>query len=206
MDARSVHTGSTIETDLAIVGGGPAGISLALALASAPIRVLLLESGGLQFEIRDPVSLRGRRDGRSPTFLSRTPRLRYLGGCSNHWGGWCRPLDPVDFEPRGALAHSGWPLGARDRTLFRPRASLVEAGPFIYDETSKWANALGAPIHLAPGGVYTTFFPVQQAARQHPATHFGERYGEDSQADRKPPGFAPCQCDGLEAFLRRGAA
>ena len=26
-------------------------------------------------------------------------RLRHFGGTSGHWGGWCRPLDPVDFEP-----------------------------------------------------------------------------------------------------------
>ena len=179
MDARSVHTGSTIDTDLAIVGGGPAGISLALALAGAPIRVLLLESGGLHFEPATQSLYAGEETGVSYIPLENT-RLRYLGGCSNHWGGWCRPLDPVDFEPRATLAHSGWPFGRAEIEPYFARAqSLVEAGPFIYDETGKWANALGAPIHLAPGGVYTTFFQFSKQRGSILPTHFGERYGED---------------------------
>ena len=29
-----------------------------------------------------------------------TCRLRYFGGSTNHWGGWCLPLDTIDFETR----------------------------------------------------------------------------------------------------------
>ena len=49
-------------------------------------------------------------------------RLRYLGGSTNHWGGWCRPLDAIDFEsarlgaPFRLAVH---PQGAG--ALFRPR-------------------------------------------------------------------------------------
>ncbi len=49
-DARTVPSGSVIETDLAIIGGGPAGITLALTLADKPIRILILESGGTDFD------------------------------------------------------------------------------------------------------------------------------------------------------------
>jgi choline dehydrogenase-like flavoprotein len=31
-------------------------------------------------------------------------RLRFFGGTTNHWGGWCRPLLPIDFEGRDAWA------------------------------------------------------------------------------------------------------
>ena len=27
-------------------------------------------------------------------------RLRFMGGSSNHWAGWCRVLDSQDFEPK----------------------------------------------------------------------------------------------------------
>ena len=27
-------------------------------------------------------------------------RLRYFGGSSNHWGGYCRTLQPIDLEQR----------------------------------------------------------------------------------------------------------
>ena len=37
-------------------------------------------------------------------------RLRFFGGTSNHWGGWCRPLDAVDFEKRDKVPAPGWPI------------------------------------------------------------------------------------------------
>ena len=41
-------------------------------------------------------------------------RLRYLGGTSNHWGGWCRPLDPSDFAAHEHIPLSGWPITRDD--------------------------------------------------------------------------------------------
>ena len=37
-------------------------------------------------------------------------RMRAMGGGTNHWGGWCRPMDAIDFETRDWIAHSGWPF------------------------------------------------------------------------------------------------
>ena len=81
IDARSVPNHSTIETDLAIIGGGPAGIALALALAGAPFRVLLIESGGQQFDTATQRLYAGMETGVSYIPLENT-RLRYFGGCS----------------------------------------------------------------------------------------------------------------------------
>jgi len=53
IDARTLPSGTVLEPDLAIIGGGPAGISLALALASTKLNILLLESGGLNFDHRN---------------------------------------------------------------------------------------------------------------------------------------------------------
>ena len=52
VDARTLPSGTVLTPDIAIVGGGPAGISLALALANTKLDILLLESGGANF---DPV-------------------------------------------------------------------------------------------------------------------------------------------------------
>ena len=179
IDARSVPNGSTIETDLAIVGGGPAGISLALSLAGAPFRTLLIESGGRQFDSATQRLYAGTETGVSYIPLENT-RLRYLGGCSNHWGGWCRPLETIDFEKRDWLPWSGWPFPRSEIEGYFPRAqSLVEAGPFIYDDPGRWTRVLGAPLRLGQGGLYTTYFQFSKQRGSVLPTHFGERYADD---------------------------
>ena len=179
LDARSVPQGSILETDLVIVGGGPAGISLALALANARFKVLLLESGGRAFDGPTQDLYAGRETGIRYIPLEAC-RLRYLGGSSNHWGGWCRPLDPIDFETRSWLPYSGWPFAKSEIDPYFARAqSLVEAGPFIYDQPARWAAVHGAPIVLGNGGVYTTFFQFSQQRDNILPTHFGERYSDD---------------------------
>ena len=50
IDARTLPAGTVLTPDIAIIGGGPAGISLALALAGSKLTVALLESGGVNFD------------------------------------------------------------------------------------------------------------------------------------------------------------
>ena len=179
LDARAVPSGTVLDTDLAIAGGGPAGISLALALAGSGIRVLLLESGGMAFEGKTQALYTGAETGVRYIPLEAS-RLRFLGGSSNHWGGWCRPLDAIDFEARPWLAHSGWPITKSALAPYYERAqSLVEAGPFIYDDQARWTSALGAPIALGDGGVRTTYFQFSKQRDNVLPTHFGERYADD---------------------------
>src|SRR6185312_3015691 len=130
LDARTVSSGTTLTPDLVIVGGGPAGISLAMALAEAPINILLLESGGLEFEPATQKLYSGTQTGNVKYLELDGSRLRMLGGASNHWGGWTRPLDPSDFEKRDWLAYSGWPISYNALAKYFPRAQqLIEAGP-----------------------------------------------------------------------------
>ena len=181
LDARSLPRDSVLEPDLAIIGGGPAGISLALALARTPIKVLLLESGSMEFEAETQKLYEGTEAGVSYVPLDAT-RLRFLGGSTNHWGGWCRPLDESDFEKRDWVDHSGWPFSRKELEPYFPRAQeLVEAGPFLYDELAAHAPALGAMLPLGAGGVYTSFFQFSQWRnnRDHLPTHFGERYAAE---------------------------
>lgn len=98
--------------DVAIAGGGPAGISIALALAAAGRSVALIEGGGLDFSETSQASYQGKLSGAAYAPLDGT-RLRYLGGTSNHWTGRCGALDPSDFTPRGNRILPGWPI-ARD--------------------------------------------------------------------------------------------
>mgnify|MGYP001544862091 CR=1 FL=1 len=175
-DARTVPAGSVIDTDLAIIGAGPAGMSLAMALANTPIRILLLESGGGEYEAATQALYKGSETGVRYLPLDAC-RLRFLGGSSNHWGGWCRPLDPSDFEKRAWLAHSGWPFSRKEIEPYFARAqALIEAGAPIYDGLTE---KIGDQIALGKGGVYTSYFQFSKTRHDVTPTAFGERYGAD---------------------------
>lgn len=175
-DARAVPAGSVIDTDLAIIGGGVAGISLALSLANTPIRILLLESGGNEFEAKTQALYNGAETGVRYLPLDAC-RLRYLGGSSNHWGGWCRPLDESDFEKRAWLPYSGWPFTRAEIEPYFARAqALVEAGAPLYDGLNK---TLDGQIALGAGGVYTSYFQFSKTRSGETPTAFGTRYGAD---------------------------
>ena len=148
IDARSVPSGTVLQPDLAIIGGGPAGISLAMALASTPIRTVLLESGGMVFEPKTQKLYEGSQVGAPYQALDAT-RLRFLGGSTNHWGGWTRPMDRLDFEERAWMPYSGWPFGRAALERYYPRAqALCEAGPWLYDRAEKWPHEKEQTIAL----------------------------------------------------------
>ena len=179
IDARTIPAGTVLEPDLAIVGGGPAGISLALALANTRIRTVLLESGGMTFDAKTQALYQGTRTG-APYVTLDASRLRYLGGSTNHWGGWSRPLDEIDFEERSWLPHSGWPFKRKEIERYFPHAqTLCEVGPFIYDKADRAAVAMGPLLPLGPGGVATRWFQFSKMRGSVLPTHFGDRYAED---------------------------
>src|SRR5580658_7550222 len=97
LDARSVPTGSVIETEVCIVGAGAAGITLAREFTNSRFRVILLESGGVELQNATQDLYAGSDIGR-PYDIFPTSRLRYFGGTTNHWGGWCDIPDSLDFE------------------------------------------------------------------------------------------------------------
>jgi choline dehydrogenase-like flavoprotein len=98
--------------DVCIVGGGVAGLALALALARADRRVCLLEAGGETFSRRSQQLYEG--EVWDPRYSLTGTRTRMLGGSSNCWGGWTRPAGANDFEPRPWLGISGWPIAEAD--------------------------------------------------------------------------------------------
>jgi choline dehydrogenase-like flavoprotein len=179
IDARTLPAGTVLTPDLAIIGGGPAGISLALALADSGHDILLLESGGMAFDAKVQSLYAGGQTGVAYTALD-GGRLRYLGGSTNHWGGWCRPLDAIDFEQRAWMPHSGWPITrAALEPYFAKAQELVEAGPWIYDGAETVVSDSGAVVPLAPGGVYTSWFQFSRTRGDILPTHFGQRYQDD---------------------------
>jgi len=121
-DARAIPTGTTLHTDVCIIGAGAAGITIAQELSATPAAVILLEAGGLEVDADDQAQYRGKVTGRAYYPLDQA-RLRYFGGTTNHWGGMCRPLDAADFEARAWLPHSGWPLTRSELDPYYTRAA-----------------------------------------------------------------------------------
>ena len=112
---------SKLTYDVAIYGAGATGITLARALSHTGIRVGLFEAGGFE---RLPVGPEHPYSGKTvglPYDLTAT-RLRYFGGTTNHWGGWCRPLDAYDFRAHNHVPLSGWPFMREELDPYLERA------------------------------------------------------------------------------------
>src|SRR5690606_32466334 len=94
-DLKAGNAGLPTSATYCIVGGGIAGLLLAMRLARGKRNVVVLESGGLSFDeeihalntIDDPT---GRYD------RELTGRYRGLGGSSTRWGGRIIPISPHD--------------------------------------------------------------------------------------------------------------
>jgi choline dehydrogenase-like flavoprotein len=138
VDGRSVPGGTIVETDLCIIGAGAAGITLAREFRDSPLHVVLLESGGMHFDMKTQELYEGRSVG-DPFSDTMADRLRYFGGTTNHWGGWCLPLDAIDFEARGeGFPYHGWPFTRAHLDPWYARAQEVcQLGPYEY-RPSHW--------------------------------------------------------------------
>lgn len=169
IDGLQIPRGSVHSADVCVIGSGAAGITLARALAGGHLKVVLLEGGALEWT--EPAQDDYRSDGviSQPAVLDNDfphwSRLKQFGGSTNHWGGWCRPLDPQDFEKRPWVPHSGWPLSFTDlEPYYFKAAQTVQIDPFDFAEEQ------GRP---AVSGVVTREF------RYSPPTRFGDVYGEE---------------------------
>lgn len=96
--------------DVCICGTGPAGITVARALAAQGRKVALFEGGGMEYSELSQNLYQGESVGLPYWDAVRTARLRYFGGTSNHWAGRCSFFDKVDFERRNHSGLPGWPI------------------------------------------------------------------------------------------------
>src|SRR5581483_11494153 len=124
IDGRTLPRDQHLETDVCIIGAGPAGIAIARELSGTPFRVCLLESGGLQPDPETQALYRGRQVGHQ-YFRLDDCRVRRFGGGTNRWGGWTRAMDPIDFEARSWVADSGWPISWEEVDRFSGRARAL---------------------------------------------------------------------------------
>lgn len=141
IDARTLPEATFIECDICIIGAGAAGITLAREFIDQPLQVCILESGGLDFDEVTQSLYAGENVG-TPYYSLAEARARYLGGSTNFWGGWSRPLDEIDFQDRPWMPYSGWAFDKAELDPYYDRAQKAcGLGPYQYD-FADWEEAL----------------------------------------------------------------
>ena len=115
---------SSLSSDVCVIGAGPAGITLAVALANAGKSVVLCEGGGDSYSQESQDQYMGSVIG-DPYHDLKATRLRFFGGSSNHWAGWCRPLDVIDFEKKPNFPLANWPIQKKDLDGYAMKACEI---------------------------------------------------------------------------------
>jgi choline dehydrogenase-like flavoprotein len=173
-----------LDADVAIIGAGAAGLTICRRLLTLGHRVVLLESGGTDFEAATAELNAGTNVGQAYYELDHS-RLRFFGGTTAIWGGRCAELDPIDFEERGWVPHSGWPvsydelrpyyseawqslgLGQRPEHIdiglpaFRPDELCVRSWQFD-ERADRFSFALSRDLILHPNCIVVTHATVRE--------------------------------------------
>lgn len=170
IEPHELSDGARLETAICIVGAGAAGIALAREFVGREIDVCLVESGGLAPDDATQSLAEAATVG-LPYFPLDANRVRAFGGTTALWAGWSRPLEPLDFEFRPWVPHSGWPLTAAELEPYYRRAhDVCQLGPCEY-EPAAWLTRLGGQPLLDGPGILTRLY------RLSPPTRFGQAYG-----------------------------
>jgi choline dehydrogenase-like flavoprotein len=190
-DAREVPAGKILECDLCIVGGGPAGITIAKELAGTSQKVILVEAG----DKKETAQARDLYRGFVEPELSHEPleenRRRQWGGATSAWGGRCIPFDAIDFEKRDWVPHSGWPLTKAQLDPYFARANrLCEAGDYKFRSEEAFPEKQREMIAGFDGADVVS----NQLERWGPPTHFGKRYARDLAAGGNVTVFLNANC------------
>jgi choline dehydrogenase-like flavoprotein len=165
-DARRIPSGTSLEADVCVVGAGPAGIALAREFVGSHYTVAVVESGGWRPDRATQSMLKGEAPEYWP--LDHV-RLSCLGGTTRVWSGWCRPLEPTVFEPRGWLNSDGWPFGRSELDPYYERAhGVCGLGPYDY-RVDSWEEPGASRLQLPEDLVETALFHISR-------TRFGSAY------------------------------
>jgi len=169
--------------DVCIIGAGPAGITLALRLAEAGWRVVLLEGGGHEYSPRSQAFYRCTSTGLE--LYAEETRLRYLGGTSNHWAGRCRPFTVSDFANAPPVELPGWPIPYGEIERYLPAAMDIVDLP------------QGAEFRTVNAGLGGDEFDADRFLLS-PPTRFAQKYAKALDETAGLDVFINCNCVDLD--------
>jgi choline dehydrogenase-like flavoprotein len=179
---------SSFEADVAIVGGGPAGLTIAREFFGTSTRVLILESGLLD-ETPDHAALNEVESvGEPRTDAQKRKRIAFhgaqsltwshdvqpygvrcrgLGGSTQAWAGKSAAFDEIDFAMRPWVPHSGWPITRASLDPYLDRAAdALNLGPNCYDD-GLWKLMGVKPPELRFDGLRSFFWQFARSRIDH---------------------------------------
>jgi choline dehydrogenase-like flavoprotein len=162
----------SLEADVCVIGAGPAGLSVAGALAATGVKVVLLEAGDGE-RTRTFTSVRSEGEEPYPQSDISQTRGTGLGGTCGLWSyrmdveaRGCRyaPLDPIDFEQRPEVADSGWPVTRAQLDPWYARAQSVCGLEDVDYRPESWRLDGAGPLPLDPALVESQMFQFGPAS------------------------------------------
>src|SRR5437764_138982 len=110
IDLRHALDEGPAHAETLVIGSGAVGLTLAVTLARAGRRVIVLEAGASGLEPESQEFFKSARCRAQQLPGLHEGRFRVLGGTTHFWGGQLVPFDPIVFEPRPWVADVGWPI------------------------------------------------------------------------------------------------
>lgn len=132
------------DTEVCVIGAGAAGLTIARRLLARGRSVVILESGGRDYEA-DIADLNAGDNVGDDYYALDHARLRFFGGTTAIWGGRCAELEPIDLERRDWVPHSGWPIGHDELDRWYREARPLFGLPSPAD-TAETLRRAGVPI------------------------------------------------------------
>lgn len=178
-----VEDNAVLHAEVGIVGAGLAGIDMARYLGQRGVRVVLLESGRLEFDPEIQELARVGFAGKPlrthetdahlcpylPPMLRGHSRVRQFGGTTNLWTGKWRIFNSWDFNKRPWIPNSGWPIKLDELLPFYEEAALdYGLGDFKAESESEFVretHGLLASAGLEPHLFYLEKTPTRSGVR-----------------------------------------
>lgn len=132
--ADNIPKNSILETDICVIGSGPAGLAFALEFLNSRREICVLESGDFQKDEKTQ-SLYDFETTDLP--ISRDSRMRVFGGTGTAWMGLWKEHDPIDFEHRYWIPNSGWPISKSDLAPYYERAAKLFDAPNLDSDSGE---------------------------------------------------------------------
>lgn len=171
IDSYSTDLTGFPKSNVLIVGSGPVGLMLAVALENLGFSVLILEAGGYFLDANAQNDLQGQCIGTALSGLV-VGRTRQIGGGLNLWGGQLALLENDDLLRGGANSSMSWPISRSE--LYGSTSEVLKILGAVAIDLDATPKSIQRESHLAhPYGL--KIFQTAWLKRPKLASSFWER-------------------------------